>query len=153
MDDMAQGASNLSAVQVEIFGQPFSLHGDPDHLLKLAQYVDSKMRTFAEKYTVNNFQLAVFAALRIAHENHLLKTRLDGERKAPGEEKTAGHPFTEEDKQRVRERRQRHHTRRWYERQLLAVAEGKLVMPNKEYKALVAFGRARGWNRRLSSKR
>ena len=49
---------------------------------------------------------------------------------------------------RVRKKRERHHTRRWYERQLLAVAEGRLVMSNKEYKAFHDFRRVKGWNRR-----
>jgi len=150
MDDLAQGACNLSGVQVEIFDQPYSLGGgDPGHIRTLAESVDSMMRTIAETHAADSTELAVLAALNIAHEYQLLKAKLDGEdREASGEEKTAEHPFTDEDKQRVRERRQRHHTRRWYERQLLAVAEGRLVMSNKEYEALIAFGRVRGWNRR-----
>jgi hypothetical protein len=35
--------------------------------------------------------------------------------------------MNEEDEQRVRERRQRHHTRRWYEKPLLAIANGDVV--------------------------
>lgn len=149
MENMAQGASNLSGVQVEIFGHPYSLGGgDPDHVRKLAEYVDSRMRTIAETHMADSTELAVLAALNIAHEYHLLKTRLDGEEgETSGEEKTAEHRFTQEDKQRVRERRQSHHTRRWYEKQLLAIANGELSPTKEQHKALLAFGKGRGWNR------
>ena len=62
-------------------------------------------------------------------------------------------PFTEEDRQRTRERRQRHHTRREYEKQLLAVANGEVILTTQQYRALIAFGRVRGWNRRSPNKR
>jgi len=39
-----------------------------DYILTLAEYVDSKMRAIAETHTVDNFSLAVLAALKIAHE-------------------------------------------------------------------------------------
>src|SRR5215469_11305229 len=106
MDSMTQDRNN-SIVRVEIFDQAFNLRGDPNHNLKLAEYVDSKMRSFAEKYIVDNFQLAVLAALNIAHECHRLKTKLDGEeRGASGEEEAAEH-LSEEDKERIGGRRQR----------------------------------------------
>jgi len=56
-------------------------------------------------------------------------------------------PFTEEDRQRVRERRKRHYTKRWYEKQLLAIANGELNPTKEQHKALLAFGR----NPRLES--
>ncbi len=47
----AQDAAN-SSVRVEIFDQGYNLRGtDPDYILKLAEYVDSKMRAVAEKRT------------------------------------------------------------------------------------------------------
>ena len=72
-------ASNNS-VRVEIFDQAYNLRGsDPDYILKLADYVDGKMRAVAEQTsTVDSVRLAVLAALNIADEYHLLKRKLEG---------------------------------------------------------------------------
>jgi len=74
-----QDASN-SSVRVEIFDQGYNLRGtDPEYLLKLAEYVDSKMRAVAEHtHTVDSARLAVLAALNIADEFHMLKRRAEG---------------------------------------------------------------------------
>jgi cell division protein ZapA len=74
-----QDASH-SSVRVEIFDQGYNLRGtDPDYILKLAEYVDSKMRAVSEQtHTVDTSRLAVLAALNIADEYHLLKKKLDG---------------------------------------------------------------------------
>src|SRR5215471_17446074 len=68
-----------SAVRVEIFDQAYNLRGsDPDYILKLAEYVDGKMRAVAEQtHTVDTARLAVLAALNIADEYHLLKRNHD----------------------------------------------------------------------------
>ena len=68
-----------SSVRVEIFDQAYNLRGsDPDYILKLAEYVDAKMRAVAEATnTIDTVRLAVLAALNIADEYHLLKKRLD----------------------------------------------------------------------------
>src|SRR2546425_5180940 len=68
-----------SAVRVEIFDQAYNLRGsDPEYILKLAEYVDSKMRAVAEQTsTVDSVRLAVLAALNIADEYHLLKRKGD----------------------------------------------------------------------------
>ena len=75
----AQDAANGS-VRVEIFDQGYNLRGtDPDYILKLAEYVDSKMRAVAEQtHTVDSAGLAVLAALNIADEFHMLKRRSEG---------------------------------------------------------------------------
>jgi cell division protein ZapA len=67
------GAGN--SVRVEIFDQAYNLRGtDPEYILKLAEYVDAKMRAVAEQtQTVDTVRLAVLAALNIADEYHLLK--------------------------------------------------------------------------------
>jgi cell division protein ZapA len=67
-------------VRVEIFDQPYNLRGsDPDYIVKLAEYVDSKMRAVSEQtHTVDTARLAVLAALNIADEYHLLKRKLEG---------------------------------------------------------------------------
>ena len=73
--------SNVSSsVRVEIFDQGYNLRGtDPEYILKLAEYVDSKMRAVAEQtHTVDSARLAVLAALNIADEYHLLKRTSEG---------------------------------------------------------------------------
>ncbi len=64
-----------SSVRVEIFDQAYNLRGtDADYILKLAEYVDGKMRSVAEQtQTVDTSRVAVLAALNIADELHLLK--------------------------------------------------------------------------------
>jgi len=71
-------AQNAS-VRVEIFDQAYNLRGtDPEYILKLAEYVDSKMRAVAEATnTIDTVRLAVLAALNIADEYHLLKRKQD----------------------------------------------------------------------------
>jgi cell division protein ZapA len=68
-----------SSVRVEIFDQAYNLRGsDPEYILKLAEYVDGKMRAVAEQtHTVDTVRLAVLAALNIADEYHLLKRNQD----------------------------------------------------------------------------
>src|ERR1043165_2836097 len=69
-----------SSVRVEIFDQAYNLRGsDADYILKLAEYVDGKMRAVAEATsTVDTMRLAVLAALNIADEYHVLKRKYDG---------------------------------------------------------------------------
>lgn len=73
-------SSNNNSVRVEIFDQGYNLRGtDPDYILKLAEYVDSKMRAVSEQtHTVDSARLAVLAALNIADEYHLLKRKVEG---------------------------------------------------------------------------
>jgi cell division protein ZapA len=73
-----KNAGNQS-VRVEIFDQAYNLRGsDPEYILRLAEYVDSKMRAVAEQtHTVDTQRLAVLAALNIADEYHLLKRNHD----------------------------------------------------------------------------
>jgi len=73
----APASANLS-VRVEIFDQVYNLRGsDADYILKLAEYVDGKMRAVSEQTTtVDSVRLAVLAALNIADEYHLLKRRV-----------------------------------------------------------------------------
>ncbi len=67
------------SVRVEIFDQVYNLRGsDADYILRLADYVDGKMRAVSEQTaTVDSVRLAVLAALNIADEFHLLKRQLD----------------------------------------------------------------------------
>ncbi len=78
-DQIVKDAQN-SSVRVEIFDQAYNLRGsDAEYILKLAEYVDSKMRAVAEATnTIDTVRLAVLAALNIADEYHLLKKKQDG---------------------------------------------------------------------------
>src|SRR5271154_5888451 len=75
----ATGKDATSSVRVEIFDQAYNLRGsDPNYVMKLAEYVDAKMRAVAEHtHTVDTVRLAVLAALNIADEYHLLKRNQD----------------------------------------------------------------------------
>jgi cell division protein ZapA len=77
--DRAVKDAQNSSVRVEIFDQTYNLRGsDPEYILKLAEYVDSKMRAVAEATnTIDTVRLAVLAALNIADEYHLLKKHQD----------------------------------------------------------------------------
>jgi len=77
-DQAVKDAQNNS-VRVEIFDQAYNLRGsDPEYILKLAEYVDTKMRAVAEATnTIDTVRLAVLAALNIADEYHLLKRKQD----------------------------------------------------------------------------
>jgi|SRR4051812_12248636 cell division protein ZapA len=71
--------SNGSSVRVEIFDQAYNLRGtDPDYIFKLAEFVDTKMRSVAEQTsTVDSMRLAVLAALNIADEYLVLRRKYD----------------------------------------------------------------------------
>ena len=77
-DPLVKDPQNAS-VRVEIFDQAYNLRGsDPDYILKLAEYVDAKIRAVAEATnTIDTVRLAVLAALNIADEYHLLKKKQD----------------------------------------------------------------------------
>lgn len=69
---MAEDTSNSTnnSVAVDIYDQTYHLRGqDTERIQKLAQLVDGKMRTVAEKgTTVDSLRVAVLAALNIADE-------------------------------------------------------------------------------------
>jgi cell division protein ZapA len=77
-DPVVKDAQNAS-VRVEIFDQAYNLRGsDPNYILKLAEYVDAKMRAVAEATnTIDTVRLAVLAALNIADEYHLVRKKQD----------------------------------------------------------------------------
>jgi cell division protein ZapA len=72
-------ATANNSVRVEIYDQAYNLRGtDADYILKLAEYVDTKMRLVSQQTsTVDSLRVAVLAALNIADEYHLLKKRYD----------------------------------------------------------------------------
>ena len=67
--DVEQG-SLPEPVSVEIYDQVYNLRGsDAAYILKLAEYVDSKMRAVSQQTaTVDSVRLAVLAALNLADE-------------------------------------------------------------------------------------
>src|SRR5690349_25161193 len=74
-----QSASTSGSIRVEIYDQVYNLRGvDTEYITRLAEFVDSKMRTVAEQTsTVDSLRLAVLAALNIADEYHILKKKYD----------------------------------------------------------------------------
>src|SRR5438270_11179275 len=66
-------------VRVEIYDQVYNLRGvDAEYIMKLAEFVDGKMRTVGEQTsTIDSLRLAVLAALNIADEYHILKKKYD----------------------------------------------------------------------------
>ena len=75
---MAQSNGNGS-VRVEIYDQTYQLRGsDAEYIAKLADYVDTKMRLVAQQAsTVDSLRVAVLAALNIADEYLILKSKYD----------------------------------------------------------------------------
>jgi cell division protein ZapA len=75
------GSSNgvPNSVRVEIFDQVYNLRGsDAAYLLKLAEYVDTKIRAVsASTHTIDSARLAVLAALNIADEYMILKRKYE----------------------------------------------------------------------------
>ena len=69
----------VAPVRVEIYDQSYNLRGtDADYIMKLAEYVDTKMRTVAEQTaTIDSLRLAVLAALNIADEYHVLRKKYE----------------------------------------------------------------------------
>ena len=66
MDEAQNGST-----EVEIFGQTYNVRGegDPDYLLELARFVDSRMRDVAAQVaTIDPLKIAILAALNIADE-------------------------------------------------------------------------------------
>ncbi len=66
----------MESVQVEIFGQTYSIKGvaDPGYIKSLAAFVDERMKE-AQKATgtVDSSRVAILAALNIADELHRLR--------------------------------------------------------------------------------
>lgn len=64
------------SIRVEIYNQTYNIRsdGDNDYILRLAEYVDSKMREISSgTLTVDSLKVAILAALHIADEYHQLK--------------------------------------------------------------------------------
>lgn len=70
----------LDGIRVEIYDQEYCMRGelDPEYIRKLAQYLDAKMRSIAERTrTVDSLRVAILAALNIADEYHQVKSKYE----------------------------------------------------------------------------
>ncbi len=67
------------SIRVEIYDQSYNLRGsDPEHIQKLAEYVDAKMRAVAvHTSTVDSLRVAVLAALNIADEFITMRSKYE----------------------------------------------------------------------------
>jgi cell division protein ZapA len=67
------------SIRVEIYDQSYNLRGsDAESIVKLAEFVDSRMRAVSEHAaTVDSLRVAVLAALNIADEYFALKKKYD----------------------------------------------------------------------------
>jgi cell division protein ZapA len=65
-------------IRVEIYNQTYNIRsdGDNDYIMRLAEYVDGKMREISSgTLTVDSLKVAILAALHIADEFHQLKNQ------------------------------------------------------------------------------
>jgi len=68
------------SIRVEIYNQTYNIRsdGDNDYIIKLAEFVDTKMREIASgTLTVDSLKVAILAALHIADEFHRLESDLE----------------------------------------------------------------------------
>jgi cell division protein ZapA len=68
------------SIRVVIYDQEYYMRGDlnAEYIQKLAQYLDAKMRSIAERTrTVDTLRVAMLAALNVADEYHQLKARYE----------------------------------------------------------------------------
>jgi cell division protein ZapA len=64
------------SIRVEIYNQTYNIRsdGDNEYILRLAEFVDGKMREISSgTLTVDSLKVAILAALHIADEYHQLK--------------------------------------------------------------------------------
>ena len=68
------------SIRVVIYDQEYFMRGDlnQEYIQKLAEYLDTKMRSIAERTrTVDTLRVAMLAALNVADEYHQLKARFE----------------------------------------------------------------------------
>jgi len=82
--------ADTSGVRVVIYDQVYHIRptsdSDPQHIERLARYVDNRMRAIAGKTRdVDSLRVAVLTALHIADVFHILKSQHDALRAAVSE--------------------------------------------------------------------
>src|SRR5271166_3371558 len=73
-------ATEPQSIRVVIYDQEYFMRGDlnREYIEKLAQYLDTKMRSIAERTrTVDTLRVAMLAALNVADEYHQMKARYE----------------------------------------------------------------------------
>ena len=73
---METTTTSAPTIRVEIYNQTYNIRsdGDSEYLMRLADFVDSRMREIASgTLTVDSLKVAILAALHIADELHRLK--------------------------------------------------------------------------------
>jgi len=75
-----RGNGNVAeqSIRVEIYNQTYNIRsdGDNEYIMRLAEYVDGKMREISSgTLTVDSLKVAILAALHIADEFHQLKNQ------------------------------------------------------------------------------
>ncbi len=68
------------SIRVEIYNQTYNIRsdGDNEYILRLAEFVDGKMREISSgSLTVDSLKVAILAALHIADEFHQLKRQFE----------------------------------------------------------------------------
>ena len=73
-------AKEPQSIRVMIYDQEYFMRGDlnQEYIQKLAQYLDTKMRSIAERTrTVDTLRVAMLAALNVVDEYHQLKARYE----------------------------------------------------------------------------
>ena len=79
-DKKDTNGENAQSIRVQIYNQTYNIRsdGDSDYILKLAEYVDGKMREISSgTLTVDSLKVAILAALHVADEYHQLKKERD----------------------------------------------------------------------------
>lgn len=72
--------NTAQSIRVEIYNQTYNIRsdGDNDYILKLAEFVDEKMREISSgSLTVDSLKVAILAALHIADEYHQQKRQME----------------------------------------------------------------------------
>ncbi len=78
LNSKSTGNGVAQSIRVEIYNQTYNIRsdGDNDYILRLAEYVDGKMREISSgTLTVDSLKVAILAALHIADEYHQLKNQ------------------------------------------------------------------------------
>ena len=73
-------AKEAQGIRVVIYDQEYFMRGDlnREYIQKLAQYLDGKMRSIAERTrTVDTLRVAMLAALNVVDEYHQLKAKYE----------------------------------------------------------------------------
>ena len=73
-------AKEPQSIRVVIYDQEYFMRGDlnQEYIQKLAQFLDTKMRSIAERTrTVDTLRVAMLAALNVADEYHQMKARYE----------------------------------------------------------------------------